>query len=137
VAFAGINYAAVILAAIAAFVVGGIWYGVLGRRWMAALGKSQEELKRRGPPTPVRMGIAFVADLVMAYMLAGLVGHLGQVTSASGVISAFFVWIGFVITTQTVNYTFQGQRWSLTLIDGGHWLAALLVMGAIIGAMGV
>ena len=136
-AFAGINYVAVILAAIAAFVVGGIWYGVLGRRWMAALGKSEEELRRRGPPTPIRMGIAFVADLVMAYMLAGLIGHLGQVTVASGMISAVFIWIGFVITTQTVNYTFQGQRWSLTLIDGGHWLAALLVMGATIGAMGV
>lgn len=136
-AFAGINYVAVILAAIAAFAVGGIWYGVLGKRWMAALGKSEEDLKRRGPPTPVRMGIAFVADLVMAYMLAGLIGHLGQVTLASGMISAFFIWIGFVITTQTVNYTFQGRRWSLTLIDGGHWLVALLVVGAIIGAMGV
>ncbi len=135
--FAGINYVAVILAAIAGFVVGGLWYGVLGKRWLAALGASEEELKRRGLPGMVRMAIASVADLVMAYMLAGLVGHLGQVTLVTGVISAFFVWLGFVITAQTVNYTFQSRPWSLTVIDGGHWLVALLVMGAIIGAMGV
>ena len=136
-AFAGINYVAVILAAAAAFVVGGVWYHLLGKRWMAALGKSKEELKRAGPPVAARMAIAFVADLVMAYMLAGLIGHLGQVRPGTGMISGFFVWLGFVITTQTVNYVFQGQRWPLALIDGGHWLVALLVMGAIIGGVGV
>ncbi len=135
--FAGINYFAVILAAIAAFVVGAIWYGILGKRWNAALGRTGGGTERRGLPVALRMSVAFVADLVMAYMLAGLVGHLGQVTPATGMISAFFVWFGFVITTQTVNYTFQSQRWSLTVIDGGHWLVALLAMGAVIGSLGV
>ncbi len=73
----------------------------------------------------------------MALMLAGLMGHLGYVTIKGGVISGFFVWVGFVITTMGVNHAFGGAKPMLTLIDGGHWLAVLLVMGAVIGAFGV
>jgi hypothetical protein len=73
----------------------------------------------------------------MAWMLAGVVGHLGAVTLVNGVISAFFLWLGFVITTLAVNNMFGLRRHALILIDGGHWLGALLLMGAIIGAWGV
>ena len=75
----------------------------------------------------------------MAWVLAGLIGHLGigQVTFKNGVISAAFVWFGFVITTLAVNNSFAMRKPILIAIDGGHWLAVLLVMGAIIGLMGV
>ena len=52
-------------------------------------------------------------------------------------IAAAFIWFGFVITTLAVNNTFGMRRPKLILIDGGHWLAALLLMGAVIGAWGV
>ncbi|MCP3655294.1 MAG: DUF1761 domain-containing protein [Herbaspirillum sp.] len=81
--------------------------------------------------------IALVALFVMALMLAGLMGHLGYVTIKGGVISGFFVWVGFVITTMGVNHAFGGAKPMLTLIGGGHWLAELLVMGAVISAFGV
>ena len=47
----------------------------------------------------------------MAWVLAGGIGHLGpgQVTLKNGVISALFMWVGFVITTLAVNNAF-GQR---------------------------
>jgi hypothetical protein len=75
----------------------------------------------------------------MAWVLAGVIGHLGpgEVTLRNGIISAAFVWLGFVITTLTVNNAFQRARWALTLIDGGHWLGVLLLQGAVIGLMGV
>ncbi len=75
----------------------------------------------------------------MAWMLAGVIGHLGpgEVNLHNGVISAAFVWFGFVITTLAVNNAFQGAKRSLTLIDGGHWLGVLLLQGAVIGLMGV
>ena len=75
--------------------------------------------------------------LILALMLAGVMGHLGDITIRGGVISGFFVWLGFVITTMGVNHVFSGAKPMLTLIDGGHWLAVLLVMGAVIGAFGV
>lgn len=55
----------------------------------------------------------------------------------NGVISGAFCWLGFVATTITVNYAFAMRKAMLTVIDSGHWLAELIVMGAIIGAMGV
>lgn len=134
-AFAGMNYLAVLIAAIAAFVIGAIYYGVLGKPWMKAA--------RIGPAgaqmSPVLFAISFVSELVMATMVAGVVGHLGpgEVTLANGVVSAFFLWLGFVATTLVVNHRYQGFGWDLSLIDGVHWLLVLLAMGAIIGAMGV
>jgi hypothetical protein len=41
------------------------------------------------------------------------------------------------MTTIGVNHAFSGASPKLTLIDGGHWLAVLVVMGAVIGAFGV
>jgi hypothetical protein len=58
------------------------------------------------------------------------------VTLANGVVSGFFVWLGFVVTSQVVNHGFSGQRLMLTVIDSGHWLAALVIQGAIIGLFG-
>ena len=137
-AFAGMNYFAVLVAAAAAFIFGGAWYGILGKVWLAALGKSEAAIKS-GPPMAVRLAVAAAALLVMAYLLAGVIGHLGpgQVTLAHGLVAGFFIWLGFVMTTLVVNYVFQNQKWTLTLIDGGHWLGVLLIDGAIIGGLGV
>jgi hypothetical protein len=70
-------------------------------------------------------------------VLAGVIGHMGAITVRSGLISGAFVWLGFVITTLSVNYGFGGRKPMLTVIDGAHWLGVLLVMGAVIGAFGV
>jgi hypothetical protein len=128
-----VNYLAVIIAAAAGFAVGFGWYGLLGKIWMEALGKKKTDMK----PSPMPFIIAAVALLVMAWMLAGLMGHLNDVTVKGGVTTAFFVWIGFVLTTVGVNQAFQGLKPVATAIDVGHWLAVLLIMGAIIGAFGV
>lgn len=135
--FTMVNYVAVVIAALAAFGLGAVWYMVLSQHWMEAVGKSEAELKKEGPAQALPFVIAFVALCVMAWMLAGIMGHLGQVTIRGGVISGFLVWLGFVITSMGVNHAFSGAPTKLTLIDGGYWLAALLIQGAVIGAFGV
>jgi hypothetical protein len=136
--FSGINYIAVIIATLAGFGLGAVWYMVLGSVWLRAIGKTKEELaKDEGPAKALPFIIALIALFIMALMLAGLMGHLGDVSVRGGVISGLFVWVGFVITTMGVNHAFGGAKPMLTLIDGGHWLAVLLVMGAAIGAFGV
>ena len=137
--FAGINYLAVIIATIAGFGFGAIWYGVLSQQWLIAVGKTKEELSQSKGPVPWPLVIAFLAELVMAIMLAGVIGHLGagQVTFWNGVVSAFFIWLGFVLTTLLVNHTFQMQPRNLTLIDSLHWLGVLLIQGAILGFIGI
>jgi hypothetical protein len=136
-AFAGINHIAVLIAAVAGFAFGAVYYIGLSRQWLAAVGKNREEVAARRSPVPFIVSI--VALLIMAWVLAGGIGHLGpgQVTLKNGIISALFMWLGFVITTLAVNYSFAQRRSMLTVIDGIHWLGVLVIQGAIIGAMGV
>jgi hypothetical protein len=137
--FAGINYIAVLVAASVAWIFGGVWYRLLAKPWMAAHGFTTEQMRaHHGDHTAMwPLIVSFVADLIMAWMLAGLLGHFGAVTFQNGVITAGFVWFGFVITTLAVNNIFGLRRHVLIVIDGLHWLGALLLMGAIIGAWGV
>jgi hypothetical protein len=138
--FAGVSYVAIFIAAVAGFLVGFVWYGPLfSKPWRAANNLTSESMHARGGSMPMLLILTFVALLVMAWVLAGLIAHLGpgQVTLKNGVISAVFCWIGFVITTMVVNNAFAGRKGALTLIDGGHWLVVLIVQGAIIGWWGV
>ena len=73
----------------------------------------------------------------MAYILAGVIGHVHVMTVRGGMIIGAFVWAGFVATTTGVTQQFEGQKPLLTAIDVGHWLAVLVVMGVIIGLFGV
>ncbi len=133
--FAGINYLAVVVAAVASFFVGWPWYMTLGKPWARAVGLDPDNPPKPQPAPFIVLGICL---LVMAYVLAGVIGHLGagQVTIRNGIISGLFVWVGFVVTPMAVNYTFQGRKSVLTLIDGGHFLLVLIVMGTIIGWFG-
>lgn len=131
--FEGINLVAVLAAAVAAFVFGAVWYGALGKIWMKAAGLSEADAR----PKPGIMALTFLCQLVIAVVLAGIVFHTGQTTVKAGLISAFLVWSGFILTTQVVNHRFQKAPWSLTLVDCGHWLGVLLIQGIVIGLMGV
>ncbi|MBV9052623.1 MAG: DUF1761 domain-containing protein [Hyphomicrobiales bacterium] len=138
--FAGLNYLAVLVAAIGAFAFGAVYYGVLGKSWMAALGKTQAELKGPdGKMSPLPFVLSFIAELVMAWALAGVLGHLGpgQVTLINGAVSAFFLWLGFVVTTIAVNNAYARRKLALTAIDSAHWLGVLVIEGVIIGAFGL
>lgn len=139
--FAGINYLAVFIAAIAGFGFGAVYYMTLSRQWMNAVGWDAEQqaahMKGELNPSKAPFVIGIIANLVMAWVLAGMIGHLGAVTLQSGIISGALAWLGFVVTTLSVNYAFGGRRPMLTVIDGAHWLGVLLIMGAVIGAFGV
>ena len=134
-AFGGVNYVAVLVAAVAAFLAGAIYYGAFGKAWMKAA---------RIEPANAKMSItliatSFISELIMAWTLAGIIGHLGQgeITIRNGLISGALVWFGFMATTLTVNQRYQGFGWNLSIIDGIHWLIVALLMGGIIGAFGV
>lgn len=132
-AFAGMNYLAILVAAVAAFAWGAAYYMTLSKPWLAAVGR----IEPNKSPTPFI--ISFVALLVMGFVLAGSIGHLGpgQVTVKNGIISGLILWAGFVVTTVFVNNAYPGRKYSLSVIDCGHWLGVLVIQGAVIGAMGV
>ncbi|MCG6856611.1 MAG: DUF1761 domain-containing protein [Salaquimonas sp.] len=132
--FAGINHLAVVIAALIGFVIGAIYYGALGSAWTKAAGLDPEKTKF----SPGLFIISFVCELVMAYVLAGMISDLGsgQLSVWHGIVAGFFVWLGFMATTMVVNHRYQGNGWDLTLIDTGHWLLVAIAMGAVIGAIG-
>jgi hypothetical protein len=141
--FAGINYLAIILAAVVGWLGGAAWYGLLGKYWLAAQDRSEDAFRAQQAAVKgttaawLPFALAFLANLVMAWVLAGMVGHLGSVTIRSAVISALFGWAGFVVPTMLVNNAFCGRKYALTAIDAGHWLLVLVLMGAVVGWMGV
>ena len=139
--FAGLNYLAVLVAAVAAWIAGAAWYMSLGKIWTSAWGMTEAQMHadRNRPGAYLPFLYVFVAEVIMAWVLAGLMGHLGsgQYTLVNGVISGAFCWLGFVITVIFTNYSFGKRDVRLIWIDGGHWLIVLALMGAVIGAMGV
>src|SRR5262245_64504173 len=101
-----LNYLAIVLAAIASFAFGAAWYGALAKPWLAARGAAAAPAMARLGPLPVPYLIAFVAELVMAWMLAGILLHLEQGGLAAGVrnglISAGGLWRGLAGTASVV-----------------------------------
>jgi hypothetical protein len=130
----------IVLAAIAAWLAGAAWYAIFGRTWIAALGIAPDKMAamRQGPQAYLPFAYAFVAELVMAWMLAGLLQHLAPsfpISVRNGVISGLHLWVAFVLTVMLVNNSFAHRDWRLLMIDGGHWLVVMVLMGAILGAM--
>jgi hypothetical protein len=139
--FAGLNAWMLPLAALGSFIFGGIWYGTLAKQWMTAASLTKERIEAAGGQTPTMLAITYVCQLIMAWMLAGVLLHMAKAgipgTAVNGMISAAFIWLGFIVTTMIVSHRYQLQSWTLTLIDGAHWLGVLLIQGAILGRFGL
>ncbi len=139
---ANINYLSILLSAVVAWFFGAAYYGTLAKPWVAALGKTMEEFKQEQAAKVGRIGgmvpfvLSFFAELVMAWVLYGIMVHLKLFTLRAGMISGAFIWFGFVLTTMAVNNAYTWRKPMLTVIDAAHWLGVLLIMGAIIGGMG-
>ena len=129
------HWIAIVLAALAGFLVGGLWYGPLfGKAWMKARGITPESAA--GANMPLIFGTTFVLNLVAAFML----DHLYQTYDAPlglhySLVVAAIIGVGFVATSIGVNYLFSRQPRSLFFIDAGYWITIYLVMGAIFGLL--
>jgi uncharacterized protein DUF1761 len=136
-----VNFLSVLAAAVAAFVFGGVYYNVLGTRWLAAQGKSVEACKAEqaaksslAKATPFIL--CFAAELIMGVVIYGILTHSGLWSLRAGIITGAFCWFGFVLTTIMVNNAYSGRKVMLTVIDGAHWLGVLVIIGGIVGAWG-
>jgi hypothetical protein len=124
-----IHWLAVIVAGVAGFMVGGVWYSALfGKLWMAARGVTPESMKKGN--VKLLFGITFLLDVLMAFVLDHVFGtyHPTPDLSLSLMIAGGMA-LGFVIPAMIVNYLYQQASRNLILIDAGHWLAVFLVMG--------
>jgi hypothetical protein len=140
-AFANVNFLSILVAAVAAWIFGGIYYTALSKPWLAAQGKTMEQCKaeqagKSGAAKAMPFILAFVGEFIMAWVLYGILVHLNMFTVRDGIISGAFCWFGFVLTTVTINNAFSGKKPMLAAIDSGAWLGALLIIGAVVGGFG-
>jgi hypothetical protein len=132
-----LNFSAIFFAAVASFLFGGIWYGLLARRWigLAADGGTATS----GGLTPLPFVITFIAQLVMVVMLSGVLSHVTgsgvPFTLRSALISALLIWTGFVVTTLAATNALHGAPFARTLVDSGHWLGVLLIQSTVLFLM--
>jgi hypothetical protein len=99
----GINYWAVPLAAVAAWLAGAVWYGVLfSKAWTAANGYTPEQMaaNKQKPGAFLPFIYCFLAELMMAFVLSGIMMHAGPISVKNGLISGALCWVGFVMTQQ-------------------------------------
>lgn len=124
-----INYLAVGVAIVAAFVVSGVWYGVLGRQ-MAALHPAYAESGRSSAATAV---VELVRNLVLAVVIAGLAGQLGLTRLTDGLLLGLVLWLGFPVILLAGSVFHEKVPPKLAAIHAGDWLLKLLVIGGLVG----
>jgi hypothetical protein len=131
-----INYLAVLVAGIAAFAVGWLWYSPLlfAKPWMAAHGYTPERLAEMQKRAARAYGVSAVMFVVMAGGVAALVSLLGIGNAVAGLKLGVLVWAGFAFPLGLIAHMYSDKPISAFVIDAGYQLVYLLLMGAIIGA---
>lgn len=127
------RHVAVWIASIVFFVLGAIWYSIMAAPWMAAIGKTMEELGREQGASPLPYVVGFIAILVMCYTLAWLMHRLQAATLAAGLRLGAIIAIGFIAATLALNYGFEARSITLWLINSAYVIVGLALAGAIIG----
>src|SRR3989344_7788292 len=130
----------ILLAAIAAFAVGALWYGPLfGRRWRLLMSFSEGHM---GAPEAaatgqgVTMGGAlaggFVATSVLVLALAFFMDALAVMTVESALTVSLMVSLGFIATTMADSVFYERKPWSLYLINASHYVVAVTVAALVL-----
>jgi hypothetical protein len=139
--FTHANMVSILVAAVAAWIFGGAYYTALSKPWLAAQGKTLEQCKaeqdaKSGMAKGAPFVVVFISEIIISWVLYGILLHMNAFTLRAGIVSAAFCWFGFVLTTIATNNAFGGRRVMLTVIDSVAWLGAFLIIGAIVGGWG-
>lgn len=138
-----INWLAVVLCVVASLIIGSIWFSpkVFFPAWMKAIektGMSDSNDQNMAPVIRI-FGLTILASLVQAVFMGLMVnlmgGISGGVTLASGVLTGFLLWLGFVAPSSLTNKLFA-DRVKAWYYEAGNHLVTFVVMGAIHGLMG-
>lgn len=124
----------VLLATIARYAVGVIWYmpkGLFGKKWLALQGKDPATMEKpKSMPIVKGLLVAFVSTFILGLFLIGQNGV--EITSALFV--GLLLWAAFIAPTilsrklYDVNQTYS---WKLFYIDASHELVAILAAVAV------
>lgn len=134
-----VDYVAVLLAGVASMVVGFLWYSpsFFGKPWMALMGYTTKSLEAAKKEMGKTYGLSFIASVLMAYVLSHVMtlsmNFFRYEALSTGLISAFWMWLGFIAPVQLTDVLYGKKSLKLYAINTGYQLASLLAMGAVLG----
>ncbi|MBT8080662.1 MAG: DUF1761 domain-containing protein [Gammaproteobacteria bacterium] len=128
----GINWIAVIAAALAAFALGAGWYSMplFGRTWMREIGLSEETAGSAN--MPLVFGTAFVLQFAAATALAASMPATS--TWLTGIQCGLVVGVFWVASAFAITYLFEQRSMRLFMINAGYYIVLFAIMGAILGS---
>ena len=132
--FEDVNFLAVGVATVLAFLPGALWYSpvLFHRPWAAAHGYSEEDFREmQANATPAYL-VSFICWFVMATVLALVAPHFGEGVLAM-VHMALLFWLGFAATTGLTTNRFSGKPIRLWVIDTGYQAVSLIIMAVVLG----
>lgn len=126
------NWLAILVSALAAFALGGLWYSpvLFAKPWMKETGVDPEKQKTRS--VALAFGGTFVLQLMAAAVLSVIVRPMND--AVYGAITGLGIGVFFVGTAMGTNYLYEGKSLKLFLINLGYAAALLTIMGAILAA---
>lgn len=101
---------------------------------MAAHGHTPERMQAMQADMAKTYGFSFITYVIMAMVLALLMGLTGAATMIQGIVLAVLVWLGFGFTIGLNGNLYSGKPASAFMIDAGYQFVHVIVMGAILGA---
>ncbi len=130
--FDSLNYLAILVAAILAFGVGGLWYGPLfGKQWRRLMGVG-EGMGGGKYSMSQAMGMGFVATLIFVFVLAIFAQALLINTFVGSIVLGFWVWLGFVATIMANSVFYEGRSWQLYAINVSHYFVAIILASVVL-----
>jgi hypothetical protein len=128
-----VSLVATLIATLAGFVLGALWYGPLfGRPWMRAVGLSADQIRRINPARTY--GTTFVLGFVAAYVMGLYLGP--NPGTAFAVATGAAAGIFLIATALATNYLFEGRSASLMIINGGYHAVRFTLIGLTFGLIG-
>ena len=128
--FVGLNWWAIVVATAVAFALGGVWYGPLfGKAWLAALGKTEDDIQ----PSPQPFIVSAVTTLITCIVVAALMRMLDMTGLVNGLLFGLLTGIGFIATSMASDTAFCRWGWKLWAIQAGYRVSYSILMGGIIG----
>jgi hypothetical protein len=135
-----VNLLAVLVAAAANFVIGFLMHGpIAGKLWMklAHIKPTGKETFSDMVPQMVKnflVNVVFAYGLAIVYTFASTSSLLGSPGVLTGLLCASIVWLGFVVSSSSIEVIWMGKSYKLWLFESFSSLLCVLSMGAIIGS---
>ena len=120
-----------LVSAVVHFLLGAVWFTAFSAPWLAGTGKTMEQLKQQGS-AGAAYGIAFLGNLVIAYVLARVIAT-GQQSARAGICWGATLGLGIAFAAMVTEFMFEARPWSFTLISAGYPVDGMVLMGAILG----